>query len=698
MSRISGLLIFILILLWVSSATAFEKKRIIFYHVRNLGGVTLAEKRTLIKQIEKSLIEHIKFDLVSTGELEQVFKDIGISPEGCTATSCALKIMKHEKIGASYAMYGEIFRNEDGMIYITVSVVEALSESTCWQPDEFFKVPSINQIRSAAYAIINDFGKSIFVQPEINKISGNYITIDAGSELGIRFGQQYYVINEELIGVNEIIYDTLGTVKLTTVNKFLSRAEIIEKKKDFYEYSKLVPKIFIDEERPTIIHIPKEFCDQNTDLVIKAEISDNEQVADARFYYSNNDGANFEFIHMKKEPKKNNIYTGTIPKARLNNSRNLYYYILAKDNSGNKRVFKNTSDKPFRLKILIDTQKPIITYLNPDTKIVSDKITINPKVTDNIGVKEVNVFYKFQYSDIFKKIALEEFGKNSWGADVIISEGQSYLLYYITASDFNKNSTYFGSKNKPNKIKLKYPDISPPSITNIEFHKTVSLNNEYTITARITDNSSIKTAALTYLLKNRERNQAKTEHSISMKKIKDDLYGSSIIIDANLYKAIAYRIMASDGNNNFSKSIASYESFHESIKPDTRPPEISHYHPRDICLKPANYYKGRNVIYIVIFVAKDNVEVQETYAWIRKLDSIKEYKPVKISKLSHNSWGAFIEGPDRGIELYLEAIDSNNNTSYLGSYDNPYKIKIYQNKTKMAPIHSLIKDRNDKKE
>ena len=118
-----------------------------------------------------------------------------------------------------------------------------------------------------------------------------------------------------------------------------------------------------------------------------------------------------------------------------------------------------------------------------------------------------------------------------------------------------------------------------------------------------------------------------------------------------------------------------------------------HYYPQNVCIKPNNYQRGGDVIYIVIFDVKDNVGISTVKAYIRKLGTSDTYRPVPIPKIGGHSYGAYIKGPDWGIELFLEAIDSNNNKSYLGSDDNPFKIEIYQNPKRMAHVPKTIEKR-----
>ena len=688
-----GIFLFFIIL-FLASTSVHAKVRVIFYHVENGGGVNIDDIRIFTRNIKKYLRQNAKIDLVSDFGLDQIFEDHGINKAGCTSTACALTIMNDERIGASYAMYGKMYRNEDGMICMEATAVSALKKAIFWETKKIYQVPSRKQINAAAFAIVDEFAENLDYPIRISKVMNNSVFIDAGSDLGITYGQSYYVVNEERIGPapEDIVTDTLGRIRVTTVNPAFSEAKIIEKIKPFFKYAKVI----IEKKPntpPIIIHNWLKSYDGNSDLTIEAEISDDQQVKMAKIYYKTDNNKNFKSLIMQKKSNEENIYTATIPNFEFYHSKSLFYYIFAKDNSGKTSKLEYSKGHPFKIKIItIDRQAPKIIYSNIDTIVTGDRIIhINPKVIDNVNVKQVFIFYKFQENSKYRKLSLKKWGENSWGFIGRIPKDKNVLFYYLKAEDSNNNAGYFGNELNPYKIEILDEDKTPPKISNIQFHKSGWFGNKFIFSLKIIDNSEIEKAVLHYSMKPRNGMAEKQKYNL-LSFTNDDNYQCSIIIDTTIYQSVNFKIEATDIHNN--TSVKYYKiDFYDKIKQDHSPPQIMHYYPQNVCIKPNNYQRGGDVIYIVIFDVKDNVGISTVKAYIRKLGTSDTYRPVPIPKIGGHSYGAYIKGPDWGIELFLEAIDSNNNKSYLGSDDNPFKIEIYQNPKRMAHVPKTIEKR-----
>ena len=667
------LIYFITLLMLTVNAPA--KVRVLFYYVKNEGGMTLDDIRVFTRSIKSDLRKNAKIDLVFDDELEQIFEDHGISKSGCTSTACALKIMNDERIGASYAMYGKMYRNEEGMICMEATAVSAKKKSVFWETEKIYKVPSKNQISLATYAIVEEFAENLEFPIRISNIINNSVFIDAGADLGIKYGQSYYVVNEDQFGPHpeDTIIDTLGKIKVTIVNPAFSEAKIIEKRKPFVKYARVIIEKH-QNNPPIIVHSPVTNWNRKADLPIEAEISDDRKVEEARIFYKTEKDIKYKSIILEKKLEENNIYIASIPYGEYKNNKNLQYYLFAKDNTGKKSKLKNPEGFPFKVKLTIDNKAPQIIYSNPKNIITANRLVqINPKVIDDVGIKGINIFYKFNPHSNYKQLPLEKWGPDSWGISIRIPEHRNVLIYYLKAEDSNNNIGYFGNETSPFKIKILVEDKTPPKISNIQFYKSGRFGNKFTFSTRIVDDYGIEKSMLYYSMKPRNGKAEKQQYA-HLSKTVNNTYQSPIFIDTTIYQSINFKIEATDINKNTAVKYYKIGFYQRPVK-DSSPPRIMHYFPQNICMLPDNYQNGGEVIYTVIFTVKDNIGISTVKAHIRKLDSKNAYNEVVIPRIGGNSYGAFIKGPENGIELYLEAIDSNHNESYMGSSTNPFKIK-----------------------
>jgi len=298
-----------IIIIFIMSITqplfAFKKNRVIFYHIKSSSGVSEEDRRWLKLGIENALQKNPKFDLVSAENLEAVFKRNGISEDGCTTTACAVKVGSDQSIGAKYAMYGEIFLSEEGLYLINIMVVDIQQGRIFWQPSELKRAKSNKEFGLAAFSLVGELAKTIPIEPRVKNVSDGYVIIDVGSTLGIHPDKEYHVIVEEQFGLSmwEVTIDTVGVVRISDVNQNLSRAYILTGRGEIPVGAKLIPmKIPFDKIPPTISHNPIKKCSKFIDLSIEAEISDNQNIKQAKLIYATTSSttSNTALFHKKE--------------------------------------------------------------------------------------------------------------------------------------------------------------------------------------------------------------------------------------------------------------------------------------------------------------------------------------------------------------------------------------------------------------
>ncbi len=693
MGRITRILAFFLILIIIQNTYAFRKSRAIFYYVKAGEGITIEHIETLKKAIRNALRNNPKFELVSDENIEAVFKRNGISEDGCTTTECAVKIGKDANIAADYVMYGELNLSDAGLFLINVRVVSVENKSILWEPVNFKKAESVSKFYNVANAIIDEFSKIIPVEPQVKNIrNDNSIIIDVGAKLGINKGKRFYVISEMQFGsVFDKQIDTLALVEVTQVTDDLSLAKIISKYKDMIVGAKLVRTTAeVDETPPVIQHEPVLSAGKFMDIPIEAEISDNKMVKRTTLYYSALPTVPFKSLPLRRKVGQKNVYAASIPAGEIGENKAIYYYIEAEDGEGNVRTLKASTGEPFAITIkAIDNTPPQITYNQPQEKAKSNEIIFTAKVMDDVRVKEVILHYRFDNFSPFKSASMKLFAQDVYGIGIPFAEiASSNIWYYIQATDFAGNSGFIGKPDAPILMKVSSRDITPPQII---ISQTLSQRNDGTfiLKARVMDENNIKEVSFNYFLNN---NNAQP-NSIPMRPAGNGIYRVVFSPTVKDVGQIEYYVRACDENNNCANSLRNVYLANVDEKTrfkDNEPPSFNNFYKINFGLKTWNYKKGGNLVYPVIFKVKDNVGVDRVEVFYRSLGN-ESFQSMTMGKISDdNDYGDLIIGSDYGVEFYFKAVDNNKNIALFGSPDDPFRIKINQDPSKMGKLPSTV--------
>ncbi len=689
MFRLRFLLIGLFIFGLLHPAFGFRKSRIIFYYVKAGEGITAEHKEMFKKAVRNAIRSNPKFELVSDDNIEAVFKRYDISEDGCTTTECAIKVANDPQIAADYAMYGELNLSDEGLFMINVRVVSVEKRSILWEPLNFKRAESVAKFTSVANALINEFSKIIPVEPRIKTVrADNSVIIDVGAKLGVRKGLRYYAIFEMQVDPFTVERDTLAMVEVTQVNDELSLAKVIKKYKDLEEGAKLVRTAGeVDDTPPVIQHQPVLSAGKFLDIPITAEISDNKKLKRATLYYATSASGPFQSVDFAPVQGQKNLFEATIPSSLTTAASRIYYYIEAEDFDGNVRTLKLPGGQPLPITVKsVDTTPPQITYNPAKEKPKSNEVVFTAKVFDDVRVKEVKLFYKTDQFAPYKMVPMLPFAENVYGVGIPLSEiGSPNLWYYIEASDFAGNKGYIANAEEPIFTKISSVDVSPPQVTIIK--SLTILNNKGSITARVTDDSGVKSVKLEYSF------DGVYQRPVDFVPISEGLFKVEFTIPPKPIKTINYRVVAFDDQDHVGSSHTSSYLLGGTFDPtqiDRSAPNFSHFYQIHFGLRPANYKPGSNLVYPIIFKVDDDRGVDKVECFYRNLGQ-SDYQVMTVGKISKDDdYGDLLIGSDMGIEFYFKATDVNNNSSFLGSPESPFRIVVNRNPKKMGKLPSVV--------
>lgn len=177
---------------------------------------------------------------------------------------------------------------------------------------------------------------------------------------------------------------------------------------------------------------------------VAAEIIDHSQtglIADRlRVYWRTGGSGPFSYDVMTAIAGTDSFYA-EIPTQPLGTT--VQYYVHAEDHSGRIEDYPLVGpDGPFAFLIEADEIPPVI---SGTTDLRSTENTVGPyyvesTVTDNIGVDEVELFYRIN-SAPFQLLPMLPIGSNVYQAGIPGQPHESFIEYYVRASDHSDNET-----------------------------------------------------------------------------------------------------------------------------------------------------------------------------------------------------------------------------------------------------------------
>ena len=196
-----------------------------------------------------------------------------------------------------------------------------------------------------------------------------------------------------------------------------------------------------DSSAPIIKHTPIMTTQEaGLAVTITATVTDDVQVMDVAIHYRQAGQESFKIAPMIETATKS-LYSGTIPANQVAPT-GIEYYIKAMDNSGNMTTYPaiNPDKVPLSFRVA-DTLPPEINY-DPSKLaklVITDPITVVTEVTDRTGIKEVNVFYRFEGAKDFILLSCRDLGNNRYSVTIPSPLETGNVYYYIQAEDNSGN-------------------------------------------------------------------------------------------------------------------------------------------------------------------------------------------------------------------------------------------------------------------
>ncbi|MCX7884016.1 MAG: CehA/McbA family metallohydrolase [Caloramator sp.] len=174
-----------------------------------------------------------------------------------------------------------------------------------------------------------------------------------------------------------------------------------------------------DTQPPRIQHTPVEQCNNASDLLISADVTDDVQVSYVKLFYRETGALDYKNSQMQKG--SGNTYSYSIPKSELT-ANGIEYYIEASDGINTVTLPKDISN-PFKVQIKeVDSSVPKVTIISPKSgeSLNIKRPLISASISDDTGIEKdsIKLFVdnvdrttessiKFSSEDIVKNAVIE---------------------------------------------------------------------------------------------------------------------------------------------------------------------------------------------------------------------------------------------------------------------------------------------------
>ena len=422
---------------------------------------------------------------------------------------------------------------------------------------------------------------------------------------------------------------------------------------------------FTDTQSPVIVHtkIPND-QEAGKPVVIGATITDNMAVALAILRYKT--PVKNEFIESRMS-NVGNYYSGEIPGSEVMPGV-IEYWIIASDGSPDSEDAKASY-----VFTVVDTTPPIIEILSAPTQVlVNANISIEARVTDNVKVDLVRLYYKdVESAALFTGVDMRGVG-NRYTASIPAQKRAGQARFYIYARDsqgISATEPLVQPENNPRIITVS--DTSKPTIEHSPSVEIREAGNEVVISAVIKDDVRIADASLHYRLSGQTAFK-----SIVMKETeKPSVYAGIIPGDSVLPPRVEYYIRALDDSANM------------TTHPDTRPNDLPHSFSVVDNIPPIIDYDPSKLKEVLvtdpIFVnvkVTDLAGVKEVTVYYR-LENEVNYKSLIARYTGNDIYSTNIPQPMEEISIlyYIQAEDNSGNKATSPKDDpagKPYSIFV----------------------
>lgn len=103
----------------------------------------------------------------------------------------------------------------------------------------------------------------------------------------------------------------------------------------------------------------------------------------------------------------------------------------------------------------LDLDPPTITHTAPEQFSAGKDLQVDANITDDSGIEEAVVFFRFGQIGNFKSTPLTESANGNYTAKLSSAKGQKILQYYIEALDTGGNRVLEGNPSQPLTVNAK---------------------------------------------------------------------------------------------------------------------------------------------------------------------------------------------------------------------------------------------------
>jgi len=297
-----------------------------------------------------------------------------------------------------------------------------------------------------------------------------------------------------------------------------------------------------DNESPVIdsVDIPDQI-EAGVELKVTAKISDNSGAINGKPLIRISNDSGISWTEIQTSLSQENLYAVSVP-SNLITIGNLSWQITAQDASGNNGILSGTTR-------VIDTRPPVITHKIISNATLGVKLTLEADVSDNVEIKEVNLFYVLPdgtNKSVKMSRTVATYSASIDGSEITLDG----LNYYISAVDTSGNMAVVPSEaNSPKFAHISVEDTTPPIISHIPM-QIAKTDAPVNIEAIITDNSGVVDATLFY------KNDLDQDYqSVNMNK-RSGIFVGEIPSSAVITGSLKYHILAKDANLSSTSPVA----------------------------------------------------------------------------------------------------------------------------------------------
>ncbi|MCX7716545.1 MAG: hypothetical protein N2Z73_03920, partial [Endomicrobia bacterium] len=298
-----------------------------------------------------------------------------------------------------------------------------------------------------------------------------------------------------------------------------------------------------DVSPPLIFHTPIERTMLGSSVTIKADIIDSNTISSVKLFYKRYSESTYSFKNMLQI--SSTTYQEFIP-ANFAVAGGINYYIEAIDSGGNR-----ATTAVYYIYVSTHIVGPDIQHTPQPYVLEKTFFTINCKVSDPDGVKNVILYYKNAIQTSFIQVNMQtsdgyNFSYTVEPFQVVVGE----FNYYIVATDNYGYTSSYGSNTSPVRVVVvssSTNDTSGPSILHTVISTFTPAGKSLTVSCKATDETGVKQVKLFY-----KNSLQENFNSVVMSYIGENKYIYTIQESDVVVGELKYYIVAEDLIGNFS--------------------------------------------------------------------------------------------------------------------------------------------------